>query len=240
MSERPTLVLVPGLLCDATTFGDLPARLADIVDCIIPDLRGFDDIGAMARAVLDQAPARFAVLGFSMGGRVALQMMRLAPERVSHLGLMDTGAGPARPEEAANRGALVALAREAGMEALAARWLPPMLHPDRVADAALVGTLTEMVCRSTPESYAGQIRALLGRPDSRAVLPTISCPTLVVCGAQDAWATPAQHEELAAGIPGARLAMVEGSGHFLPVEAPAALAALLREWLAAPDTQEAA
>jgi pimeloyl-ACP methyl ester carboxylesterase len=209
--------LLPGLLCDETIWADQRDALGDV---IVPDFRHVNSIEAMAQIVLDAAPRRFAVAGHSMGGRVALEVYRMAPKRVERLALLDTGVHPRGAAEEEKRGELVELARRQGMAAMAARWLPPMLHPDH---SALLGPLTEMVLRSTPETFANQQRALLDRPDARAVLPAIRCPTLVLCGRQDTWAPVAQHEEIAASIPNARLVVVEDCGHMSPVEQPKAV-----------------
>jgi pimeloyl-ACP methyl ester carboxylesterase len=148
----------------------------------------------------------------------------MAPERVERLALLDTGVHPRGQGEESKRGELVELARSHGMAALAARWLPPMLHPDH---SVLLEPLTAMVLRSTPETFANQQRALLDRPDARTVLPLIRCPALVLCGRQDTWSPVSQHEEIAASIPQAKLAIVEDCGHMSPIEQPA----LVTKWL---------
>jgi pimeloyl-ACP methyl ester carboxylesterase len=232
LADPTSLYLLPGLLCDQATFALLRPGLADVAEVTVPDFFPYDSIAAMAEAVLACAPARVAVLGFSMGGRVALELVRRAPDRVSHLALLDTGVHPARPGEEATRQELIDLAYQQGMAALAARWVPPMLHPDHRTDLAFIGPITDMVCRATPDIHAGQIRALLGRPDARPGLPAIACPTLVACGRQDEWSPPAQHAVMAAEIPGADLVVLEHSGHFSPLEAAPALVAAMREWLA--------
>ena len=224
------LYLLPGLLCDAATFAAQRQALSDTHEVRVPNFFGFDSIPAMAAQVLMDAPEQFAVLGFSMGGRVALEIIRAAPHRVTHLGLLATGAHPPRAEEAAPRQELVELANTHGMAALAARWLPPMLAP--TADPMVRDIATAMICRATPEIHARQINALMHRPDATDLLPQISVPTLVVCGELDAWATPAQHARIAAAIPCAGLVSVPGSGHFVPLEAPDALSDEIRAWLA--------
>jgi pimeloyl-ACP methyl ester carboxylesterase len=165
-----------------------------------------------------------------MGGRAALQAIRLQPERVRRLCLMDTGATPARENESESRKPLVDLAFGEGMGALAARWLPPMLHVDRECDPALIDPLTAMVKRATPEQHARQIQALLSRPDARPVLQGIRCPVLVMVGRQDRWSTLAQHEDMAAAIPGAELTVIEDAGHFVSVERPDAVTRALMRW----------
>jgi pimeloyl-ACP methyl ester carboxylesterase len=227
-----TLFLLPGLLCDETVWSDQSAALREVADVVIRDFRDVGSIQAMAQLVLDAAPKLFSVAGHSMGGRVALEVFRMAPERVERLALLDTGVHPAATGEESKRGELVDLARSQGMAAMAARWLPPMLHPDH---APLLQRLTEMVVRSTPESFANQQRALLDRPDARSVLPLIQCPTLVLCGRQDAWSPVSQHKEIAASIAHAKLVVVEDCGHMSPVEQPGAVTNALREWLGVPS-----
>ena len=189
--------------------------MREFAEVVIPDFRFVRSIPAMAQLVLARAPDRFSVAGHSMGGRVALEVFRMSPERVELLALLDTGIHTRKPGEEAGRQELIELARREGMAALAARWLPPMLHPNH---AALLAPLTEMVKRSTPETFENQQQALLDRPDARTVLPAIRCPTLVLCGRQDAWSPVGQHEEIAALIPGAKLVVIEECGHMSPVE----------------------
>lgn len=232
MPDRPTLYLLPGLLCDRVTWAHQLQGLADIADVRVPSFYGFDSIPDMARAVLAEAPARFAVAGHSMGARVALEIVRMAPERVERLALLDTGTHPVRPGEAEKRQELVDLARREGMAALAARWLPPMVHPDAARrDPALMRELTAMVGRATPEIFAGQVKALLGRPDAAAGLGAIRCPTLVGVGREDAWSPVSQHEPIVAAVSGAMLTIYEDSGHMAPMEAPEAVTASLRTWM---------
>jgi pimeloyl-ACP methyl ester carboxylesterase len=117
------------------------------------------------------------------------------------------------------------------MEALCEAWLPPMVHSDRATDADFMRPLREMVASFTPELFAGQVAALLNRPDPAPVLPTIACPVLIGVGRQDAWSPPAQHEPIAAAIPGSRLVIFENAGHMAPYEAPDQVMAAMREWL---------
>ena len=232
MTATP-LVLLPGLLCDSSIWAAQEAALARNCSVYpVTHFYGHATLAGMAHAVLQTAPPRFALAGHSMGGRVALQIMAQAPQRVERLALFDTGVVPAAPDEPARRQELIDLARENGMAALAARWLPMIVHAKRLCDADFIAALTQMICRATPEVYADQVNALLTRPDFRPLLPKIACPTLVACGRQDVWSPPAQHEEIAAGIAGARLAIVEDSGHMATVEAPDPVTRLLRDWLA--------
>ena len=232
MSDRPVLYLLPGLLCDQVTWAAQLEGLCEDADIHVPSFYGLGSITAMAEAVLAEAPAQICVVGHSMGARVALEMIRIAPARIDRIALLDTGTHTVRPGEPEKRQYLVDLAEREGMQALAAKWLPPMLHPDAPRSAALMPILEAMVCRATPAIFRGQVTALLNRPNAAAVLPTIRCPVLVGCGRQDAWSPLSQHEAIAAAIPYARLAVFEDSGHMAPMEAPEAVTAALGEWLA--------
>lgn len=226
------MVLLPGLLCDAHVWAQQIDVLGADWHTQVADLRGHDTIGAMAEAVLENAPSRFALAGHSMGGRVALQIMRLAPRRIERLALLDTGAHAAAASEPQQRQVLVDLAWREGMKALAARWLPPMVHPRRLQDAALMHALTAMVERMTPALFEQQIRALLTRPDSTDVLPSIRCPTLIGVGRQDGWSPLPVHQAMASAVQASTLSIFEDCGHMSTVEAPQAVTAVLREWLA--------
>lgn len=233
---QPTLFLLPGLLCDAQSWAPQIEAFAGVANVVIPDFRYVRSITAMAQLVVDSAPERFSLAGHSMGGRVAIEVFRMVPQSVERLALLDTGIHPPRAAEQAKRQELIDLARAEGMEALAARWLPPMLHPDH---SALIAPLTEMVKRSTPDTFENQQRALLGRPDACAVIPTIKCPALVLCGREDAWSPVPQHEEIAAAIGRSKLTIVEDCGHMAPVEQPGAVTAALREWFQSRWSSEA-
>jgi pimeloyl-ACP methyl ester carboxylesterase len=187
----------------------------------------------MADKVLAAAAPRFAVAGHSMGGRVALEVWRQAPERVTALALLNTGVHPPRESELESRGLLVRLARRQGMAALADEWLPPMMGapPDRVAQ--VMPALKAMVQRFTAESFAGQINALLQRPDARPVLPSITVPTLLLSGTNDTWSSLSQHADMQRSVSCSTLVEIAGAGHMSPIERPDAVARALKGWLAA-------
>jgi pimeloyl-ACP methyl ester carboxylesterase len=229
---KQPLLLLSGLLCDETIWADIPQRLKGSADARIISFGGFSSIPAMAEHVLAAAPERFAVAGHSMGGRVALEVMRSAPWRVSGLALLNTGVHTVRDGEPQSRGRLLRLAYERGMSALAAEWLPPMMAAGASRTVELMPRLTAMVARSTADSYAGQINALLNRPDALPVLPTIAVPTLLLSGSEDTWSPISQHETMRRRIPHATLFEIHGAGHMAPIERPEAVAVALREWLA--------
>jgi pimeloyl-ACP methyl ester carboxylesterase len=219
-------------LCDETIWADVPHRLADAADVHVVSFTGCSSIAAMADQVLSKAPPRFAVAGHSMGGRVALEVWRRAPERIAALALLNTGVHPTRDAEYESRGLLVRLARLHGMAALAAEWLPPMMGASPARVAQVMPTLVAMVQRSTPDSFAGQINALLQRPDARSVLPSIKVPTLLLSGTNDTWSSLSQHADMQRSVPHARLVEIAGAGHMAPIERPDAVARALRAWLA--------
>jgi pimeloyl-ACP methyl ester carboxylesterase len=229
---KQSLLLLSGLLCDETVWADIPERLKDVADVRVISFRGFSSIPAMAEHVLASAPERFAVAGHSMGGRVALEVIRTAPQRVCGLALLNTGVHTVRDGEPQSRGRLLRLAYEHGMAALAAEWLPPMMAGGASRAVELMPRLMAMIERSTPDSYAGQINALLNRPDALPVLPTITVPTLLLSGSEDTWSPISQHETMRRRIPHATLFEIHGAGHMAPVERPEAVAVALREWLA--------
>ncbi len=231
---RPFLLLLPGLICDATVWRPQVEGLGDTAEAVVVDLSAHSCLTDMAKAALEMAPDRFCLAGFSMGARVALEIMRLAPERVEKLALLDTGVHPRSEGEAEKRQVSVDIANSEGMMALANVWLPPMVHPDRLGDQTLIGTLREMVLRASPQQYERQITALLNRPDATPQLSSITCPTLIACGRQDVWSPPEQHAAMADAIPGAHLAIIENSGHFSTLEQPEAVTRVLRAWLESP------
>lgn len=234
-AERPCLVLLPGLLCDDAVWQGQRAAL-DFADCRVPSYGETDSLVQMARGVLQTLPARFSLAGHSMGGRVALEIARLAPERVERLALLDSGTDPAEQgaageKERAKRLALLEIAQAQGMRAMGTQWARGMVHADRL-DTPLFEAILDMIGRRTPAVFAAQIRALLARPDANAVLAGMRCPVLLACGRQDAWSPLARHERMQALCPGAELVVIEDSGHMSTMERPQAVADALRNWMA--------
>ena len=230
------LVLLPGLVCDEEVWHDQISALSDLAVCTCLDWGTLNSIDAMAELVLRTAPEQFALAGHSMGGRVAFQVYRTAPHRVTRIALLNTAVGPRPPgadgeEEERKRRALLNVARTEGMRAMAMQWLPPMMHPDRMADTALVESIVAMVERKTPDIFEAQMLALLGRPDATPVLQQIRCPALLLSGREDGWSPPARHTEMAAAIPGSKLAIIPDSGLMSTMEQPSAVARAMRDWL---------
>ena len=231
--ERVPLVLLPGLLCDAALWAPQVEALSDRCRPFLADLTRDDTISAMATRVLAEAPAgRFALAGLSMGGYVAMEIVRQAPERVTRLALLDTRARLDSPEETERRQELIRIAQqERGFTPITNRMLPLLVHPDRIKDAPLVDVIRGMAERVGVEGYVRQQTAIMSRADSRKDLGLIACPTLVLCGRQDVLTPLAMHEELAALIPGASLIVLDHCGHLSTLERPEAVNAALRSWL---------
>ncbi len=231
------LVLVPGLLCDQAVWKSQIKALKGVANIQVADHGELDSLTAMAEAILARAPARFAVAGHSMGGRVALEVVRRAASRVTGLALLDTGytpvpAGVAGEKEAAGRHELLELARQSGMRAVGERWLRiPMVHEARLKDRRLVESILQMIERRTPAQFAAQIHALLRRPDASPLLPMISCPALVLCGQDDAWSPLSTHRVMAQLIPHSTLVAVPACGHMCTMERPDEVSAALITWL---------
>lgn len=225
------LLLLPGLLCDARLWDHQSRYLSDIAEIHVADLTQDESIDAMAARVLAAAPARFALGALSMGGYVAFAVLRAAPERVTHLALLDTSAWPDQPEQATRRKILMQLAQRGQFKGVTPKLLPLLVHPDRVEEQPLAGEVMAMAERVGRDAFLRQQRAIMARPDARPQLGAIRAPTMVICGRQDGLTPLDRSREIAAGIPGARLAVIEECGHLSTMERPQAVTALMRLWL---------
>lgn len=236
MTPKEPLVLVPGLVCDGTVWSQQISELSGQRPVLVAAHGLLASLGEMAERILEIAPPRFALAGHSMGGRVALEVLARAPQRVTRLALMDTGfeglaPGEAGERERAGRYRLRDLARSQGMLALGREWALGMVHPDRLADAAFMDVIHQMIARAPVAQFEAQVEALLARPDRSALLPTINIPTLVLCGNEDSWSPLGRHAEMVRRIPGSVLAAIPQCGHMSTLEQPAAVTRALRVWL---------
>jgi pimeloyl-ACP methyl ester carboxylesterase len=226
------VLFLPGLLCDARLWRDQTALLPR---AIVADLTLDDSVDAMARRALALMPGRFALCGLSMGGYVALALMRLAPERVTRLCLMDTSARPDTDEQSRRRRGLMAMTRGHRFRGVTPKLLPQLLHPDHLADPVLTQDVLDMAERVGRQAFLRQQQAILGRPDSRPDLPGFRLPTLIAAGSDDALTPPALAREMAALIPGATVEIVAKAGHLPPMEQPDDVNDMLRYWLRLPQ-----
>ena len=225
-------------MCDGDFWQPLQPGLPDVA-CQVVDYGEADSLRTMAEAALAAAPARFALAGHSMGGRVALEIVRMAPSRVQKLILMDTGYlprpdGPAGDTELAGRMALIKLANDSGVRAMCQEWVKGMVHPERLNDSDLIEAIVAMFTHKDAARFARQQNALLTRPDASSVLKGLSMPCLLLCGRQDNWATVAQHAAMQALAPGAQLSVVEEAGHMVLMEQPVQTSEAIHKFLRKP------
>ncbi len=226
-----SLLLLPGLLEDADAFEHQMLALGTTMRCAAADLTREDTIAGLARQAFAQAPGeRFAIAGHSMGGYVALEMLRQAPERITHLALLNTHARPDTAESTANRRRLMALA-ERDFPAVIETLLPNLMTPAHAREMGLAGKVKEMALATGKEAFLRQERAIIARVDSRPHLARIACPTLVVAARDDQLMPVALLEEMAGAIPGARLEVIDDCGHLAPMEQPERMTGLLADWL---------
>ena len=233
MTRKFPLVLLPGLLCDAALWHPQVEGLAEVAEPLIIDLTRDDSLADMARRALAAVPPTFALAGLSMGGYVAQEIMRQAPERVTKLALLDTSARADTPEQSSRRRGLIELSEKGEFKGVTPRLLPMLIHPARHEDKPLVEIVMGMAERVGKAAFLRQQKAIMGRPDGREDLRRIACPTVVLSGRQDALTPLALHEEIAGLVAGAKLVVVEDCGHLSTLEKPVTVTTALRQWLVA-------
>lgn len=224
------LVLVPGLCCTGDMYAHQALHLGRTRAVMLANHWRAPDMGQIADQILAEAPGRFALAGASMGGYVAFEILRRAPERVDRAIFICTSARPDTPERSAQRRKDLEFARQdlkAGIDA----FLPALVHPARYEDADIVRVFRDMADVVGIEGYARQVEAIIGRKDSRPTLAQIACPTLVLAGADDALIPPAMSQEIADGIKGARLEKIPHCGHMPSLEMPATVTRILENFL---------
>ena len=239
-TQAPHLYLLPGLLCDAQLWQHQAQALAATAQVSVANLTGAESIEALAEHALAHAPAeQFALAGLSMGGYVALEIMRQAPERVLALALLDTSARADSAAASEQRERAMQLA-ETDFNLVIRDLLHKLVHPSQLADPALMALIAGMARNLGKDVFVRQQRAIRGRCDSRPQLAAIHCPTLVLCGREDVITPIPLHEELHAGIVGSRLVIVENCGHLSPLSQPQLVSKALGQWLARAYPVEAA
>ncbi len=231
LTEKLNLVFLPGLITDERLFRDQIDDLSDVARSTVADLTTADTIAEMAAGVLAQSPPQFALAGLSMGGYVALEIMRVAPERVLGLALLSTSARPDTPEATANRLKAITQA-ESNFQIVLDQLMPKLVHPSRMRYNSIVDTIYSMGHRVGKNAFVLQQRAIMGRVDSRPCLSAIACPTLVLCGRDDVLTPVELHEEMAAAIPAAELVVMEECAHLSSMGRPEEVSQALRAWLA--------
>ena len=231
MTSLPSLVLLPSLLSDEEVWRGPMQTVQDRATCQVIDTTHHDRIETLAQDVVRNAPARFALAGISMGGYVAFEILRIAPERVTKLCLISTSARADTPEQNERRRLLLAMSKAGQFKGVTPRLLPLLIAPERVTDQPLTDAIMNMAARVGRTAFQHQQAAILHRVDSRPFLKKIRCPTLVIGGEQDQITPPDCLQEIAAGIPNARLEMIPACGHLAPMEQPETVGQLMRAWL---------
>jgi pimeloyl-ACP methyl ester carboxylesterase len=231
MDNPMPILLVPGLGASPRIFAPVLPALWRFGPVTVANHIRDDNMGAIARRILAEAPPRFALAGHSMGGYVAFEILRQAPERVAKLALINTQARPDTPEATTRRRGQMARARSGEYLAMFDELFPGFVHPSRQDDAPLRRLVGEMADDIGPEAFVRQQTAVIGRADSRPTLAWIKCPTLVLSGDQDNTIQNSLSMEMASGIPDAKLKILPHCGHLSPVEQPQATADALVEWL---------
>jgi pimeloyl-ACP methyl ester carboxylesterase len=231
MPEPLPTVLVPGLNCSARLYAAQIPALWRFGPVMVADHRRDDTMAAIGARILATAPKRFALVGLSMGGYIALELLRQAPDRIAKVALLDTGSRADDPERSARRDVQIAMARDGRLAEVVDMLWPLLVHPSRHDDEDLRWAVHIMADETGPEAFIRQQAALKGRPDSRPGLGAIRCPTLVLVGDGDELTPPALSEEIAAAIAGARLTVVPECGHLSTLERPEAVNRALIEWM---------
>lgn len=231
MASSLPLLLVPGLLCSARLYAPQVEALWAHGSVTVVDHRRDDTVEAMAKRILDHAPPRFALAGLSMGGYIAFALMRLAPERIAKLALLDTSARPDTEEGKAGREKFIKMAQDGKLMEIVETLTPKFLHRNHAGDARLKNIVKAMARDTGVEAFVNQERAIMTRPDSRPLLASIKCPTLVLVGDGDELTTPDLAREIAAGIAGSKLVIVPACGHLSTIEQPEAVNKAMTDWL---------
>lgn len=231
MTQRPFLAFACAHLTDERLYASQLAALGDRYDCRVFVFREQESLGGMAEELLANTPEHFTLIGLSLGGYVAFEVIRRQLHRLERLALLDTTALADEPARHAGRLADIAKVRAGGIDALIpelpSRWLLPA-HARRPELAALMAEMARSVGAS---GQFNQQRAMMGRPDSHGDLAKVPVPTLVMCGREDPVTPVADHRAIAARVPGSRLEFIENCGHLSTIEQPDAVNRVLADWL---------
>ena len=230
MTKRK-LILIPGLLCDFRLWQPQIDAFSDLADIIIGDTFKDDSISGMAKRIIDQAEDDdFALAGLSMGGYVAMEIMRQVPDQVRGLALLDTSARGDEDLQKRRRRGLINLASQGKFFGVTPRLLPMLIHPNHMENQELTDLVVGMAAHVGKERFISQQTAIMNRVDSKKDLTAYSCPTLVICGRQDEITPLPLSEEMASAIPGARLHIIEECGHLTSLEKPEEVNQEMKSW----------
>ena len=233
MAAKTPLLLLPGLLCTEALWQHQVKALKGIAECIVADLTQKETIAGMALAALQRAPEKFALAGLSMGGYVALEIVRQAPGRVMKLCLLDTSARSDSPEQKHKRELFIAMSKSGQFKGVTPRLLPMLIHTSRFKDAALTDIIYGMAGKVGRDAFIRQQTAVMNRADSLPFLSSIKVPTQIICGREDMITPPDVMREIADGIKGAQMRIIPDCGHLSPLEQPDQVNETMKIWLAA-------
>jgi pimeloyl-ACP methyl ester carboxylesterase len=231
MPDPLPTVLIPGLTCSARLYAGQIPMLWRFGPVMVADHTRDDSMAAIARRIVAAAPPRFALVGLSMGGYIAFEIMRQAPDRVAKLALLDTGARAEAPEQTERRKVVIALAKSGGYAEVPDIAFPLYVHRNRHNDAGLKQTVRMMAEETGVDAFLRQQQAIITRPDSRPGLGAIKCQTLVLVGDGDEATPPELAREIAGAIGGARLGVIPECGHLSTLEQPDKVTAALLDWM---------
>jgi len=231
VNKPPELLLIAGQLCTSSLWKDVVPKLSDVANVRIVMPQALDSIKSIASNILESAPETFSLCAHAMGGFIAFEIIRIAPQRVERLALLDTLATPDFPEQIARRHAYTKLLEQGEFLDIVQTRIPMLLHPDRVSDAPLISTILEMARDTGQDKFVIQQKAIMSRRDSRPDLGKINAVTLVLAGDADGIVSIERTRELADGIPHAKLVLIEGCGHLAPLEKPDAVSKALLQWM---------
>ncbi len=226
-------LLVPGLNCDARVYAGVANALWPFGPVTVANHQTGNTVDAIAKAILAEAPPKFALIGFSMGGYICFEILRQAPERVLKLGLLDTTARPDSEESTANRRRMIALAQKGKFIEAIEQTFPKSVYVENANSSDLYAIHRGMAEANGPKIYEQQQEAIIARPDSRPLLGKINVPTLIVVGEGDQITPPEAAKEMQAGIAGSSLVVVPRAGHLALLEQPETVHAALKDWAAA-------
>lgn len=233
-TDMRNVVLIPSQLLTGDLWVPQIAALRGVCNCFVADHTRSSTMANIAAGILERAPKEFILTGHGMGGFVAFEILRQAPQRVSKLVLISTLASADVPAQTVRRLNYLRLVEAGKFASVVEERLPMLLHPKRQEDAKLVGAIRKMALETGAEAFLRQQRAIMARVDSRDNLPDIKCPTLLVYGRHDGITTLAHQIEMLERIPGAKLEILEDSGHMVPLECPEEVNKLLLNWVSAP------
>jgi len=225
------LVLLPGMMCDARLYGPQIAALSGRVPLHLAPITERASVAELASDILEGAPPRFALAGLSMGGIVAMEVFRQAPDRIDRLALLDTNPRAELDE--------VKAGREPQIDKVRAGWLKDVmrdeLKPNYLADVPrrqdVLDLCMAMALDLGSEVFERQSRALQSRPDQQETLRSVACPTLILMGADDRLCPRDRHELMHELIAGSTLEFIDGAGHLPTLEQPDAVTAAFTTWL---------